>query len=460
MIKSAFTTYVSPVAEREISDRSILVTLVPLVLAILYSSETVQATLIIITAAVFTWMCWKRPYLALPTILAILMLEYAPFGAITAFKLITIPVLTTYIIRALLAGNLLAKPPLVFWIVAALAGLSLTSALWANKPLEVLPSIYSYGAASIYVLIASRMRTKREFNLLVFGLLVATAVLTISAAIGISNLNFDESSPSRLIQFGMDPNLLAMYITLSGLIITAILLQRNKSSFLYLLVFAAISYLVSLTQSRTGVMSLSTIVLALLMTTSRRMKIAVLLVLVVVLASSPITAPKLIYRFELQIKELGTNYVDRGRSAIWPVAWEVFRSDPLRGIGAGNFVNHTTVNPIVDHQFGIQRARSQHNAYLSVASEIGFFGIMLNAVAGALAIKYLYSMFQIGRRYSDRQLLITTTFLGSGTLTILMFGVFFSIQTQKIPWMVFATIVGFYFSNLRTTKNTSTSGSQ
>ena len=343
-----------------------------------------------------------------------------------------------------------------FWAIVVLALLSLASALWAIKPSVVLQPVFSYSGAAIYIILASRMRRIQEFNLAIAGLMVTAFVLLINVVIGLAKTILDGSAITRSNLLGMDPNLLAMYLVLACLLVVAILLHRQASPLIILPIFIGFAYLVTLTQSRTGVLALFAIILALILTTGKRIRFAVVIVLIVALASSPMYASDLIYRFELQIRERNDSLIDRGRNALWPVAWDLFVANPVGGIGAGNYAEYTTINPVVDHQKGIHTGRVPHNAYLSVASELGTLGILLNILIGSYALRYLYMTYMAARKYADRKLMSTTIFLASGALSILLFGVFFSIQTQKLPWVFISLIVGLYFSVVHTQKELGT----
>jgi O-antigen ligase len=103
--------------------------------------------------------------------------------------------------------------------------------------------------------------------------------------------------------------------------------------------------------------------------------LATVLAIVITVASIPAVREKVVTRFaEAQLEEVGQNTL-LSRLAVWGVAWQLFLTHPVLGVGPKNF---TTIVPsyLTFVEMGHLETADPHNVWIGILAEGGVVGFL------------------------------------------------------------------------------------
>lgn len=275
----------------------------------------------------------------------------------------------------------------VFRVTAETMGLMFFSAVMlATVPFSIWPG----GAVSnfvdtfikvliVFVLMLNTLTTPKRLEQLTWLIVLCTGYIALRGVI-------DYARGANLVEGGRlggavggifgNPNDLALNMV-SIMPIAAVAALSRRYTVGWRLVAAAIVLLmiatVVFTKSRSGVLGLGVVLLALLVL-SRSIKPAVV---VGALAASLMVAPLMPATFWNRMATILDSEEDarsftgsrEARSTLLREAWDTFLEHPITGVGAGQFENY---NPPGREE----RWRQAHNVLLQVAADLGIFGVL------------------------------------------------------------------------------------
>lgn len=132
-----------------------------------------------------------------------------------------------------------------------------------------------------------------------------------------------------------------------------------------------------------------------------------------------------------------------GRSSLWLVALRQFRSEPVHGIGIGNYpaTAHQYLDGISDLDLFLRDPRVVHSTPLELLAELGAVGFLLyyGFVIGCIWCGVRAT--RIARRIGHRQLLAVSRGVVAATLSAVASTVFLSGQYQELAWVLCACCV-------------------
>lgn len=267
--------------------------------------------------------------------------------------------------------------------------ISLTAA-WAGKPGDAgTEAAYWWMAAFAFIITLTTIRSPRHVSYIALAF-VAGAVISVAIGLATGGLSPSAVSSSqtaiegRLTGGGGDPNQQAAgYVAALFLMLGMFSLFERRITRTWLtLAFLFVTVGFFATESRGGLLALgAATIVALFIAPRQRRRIAALAAMVgVACVGLLVSSPGAIHR----ITDLSGG--SSGRSDLWRVGWEVFKSHPLTGVGAGNFVvveSHYALRPgaISRIQYITETPQIVHNTYLQLLAETGIIGL-----AGFLAV--------------------------------------------------------------------------
>ena len=177
----------------------------------------------------------------------------------------------------------------------------------------------------------------------------------------------------------------------------------------------------------------------------KKWKKILILFIICILFSIPLLASngvidRYIVFFERIIKNISVGSdidISSGRIELWKIAWNVFNSAPLIGVGWGSFSNYTgdTFNNI--NQGIIKNA---HNNYLQVLAEMGVIGFVLFVIPTFIILYKTYKLLRKIRinNYDN----LTTGCAITVSLSIQLYSILLSVVNpiwyQIIYWPIYA----------------------
>jgi len=132
-----------------------------------------------------------------------------------------------------------------------------------------------------------------------------------------------------------------------------------------------------------------------------------------------------------------------GRTDLWRVGWRMFESNPVVGVGAGNFPTAAihyvqSAGPLTRADLIVNVPHVTHNLYLDVLDELGIPGLLLflSVVAASLT-----AALRAARRFAasgDLPMEMMARMLLLGTMGMLVAFFFLSDQYSKQFWLLLA----------------------
>jgi O-antigen ligase len=286
-----------------------------------------------------------------------------------------------------IAYKRITELPLLFWIMILFIGWSFISVIWSINPSATLKRMVTYIQLIAMVwLIWELCKEQKEYRLILQAYVLGGFIPIISMI----NIYLLAGGPvKRIVTEGFDHNWLATTLAL-GIPIAWYLANKWNSkimTFINMIYVPMAVFAVILTGSRGAfivtVVSLS-IVPLMYFVVSKNIRYATVAFIIVSIIFSIILAPKLAQTLEHNIErfsEIGTEISEgsmTGRKFIWKAGFEVFKENPVIGVGSGGY------SFAVERFFG--RPRVAHNTFLSVLIDTGIIGIILFVAIFVIAI--------------------------------------------------------------------------
>ncbi|RKY53124.1 MAG: hypothetical protein DRP89_06655 [Candidatus Neomarinimicrobiota bacterium] len=128
--------------------------------------------------------------------------------------------------------------------------------------------------------------------------------------------------------------------------------------------------------------------------------------------------------------DIYATYGGSGRLNIWLVGWEMVKSNPLLGVGLGNFPvrfgDYIGAASLLFGGYGIYQGRDPHNLLLSVQCELGLIGLVI-------VLWFIWRIFsRLFDNRSDPRALLGVTLL----VFLLSANMFVTYQFRKYFWFV------------------------
>ena len=261
-----------------------------------------------------------------------------------------------------------------------------------------------------YIMLYEALNSPRIVKKALVGIVIA---LFITTTYGISGFYGGwEEHARRLTSFFTNPNPLAVYLLLTsflalGIAFSAQFAKPWRIFALISFVFSVWAMVLTMTRGVWLALPFGIAVFALIVGYKNRRYFTgtlIIILLIAVFLSLGLEYELFPSYFSRRVENLFT--IDSGRERIWRGSWEMFKDNPILGVGAGNFSEAAP-------QYMEGRTYSHaHNLFIHIALELGLLGIFA----------VLWFVYELGRR------LIPLLFLNSRYQFILagIFGVFSS----------------------------------
>jgi len=262
------------------------------------------------------------------------------------------------------------------------------SATWASDAGAATSLLLPYGIAiAVFVVVATFVRTERDYWVLATGFLVGAVLLT---AVGFAEQGLTTARSAtevatqvdagRLSAGGGDPNYLAAGL-LPALVIGAGLFMRYRGALTRLVLGGGLLALpvgIVASQSR-GAMVAAVVVLVAGLVLARDHRTQVLAMIVAMsavagmwLAANPAAAQRIV-----SFDDGGA-----GRTELWRVGWSMAGDYPVIGVGLNNFQKQApaysrTTGALEDANLISEQPRVVHNIFLQFLVETGVIGLAL-----------------------------------------------------------------------------------
>ncbi len=229
---------------------------------------------------------------------------------------------------------------------------------------------------------------------------------------------------------GADPNDLAitLSLTIPVVLYLSVHTKSRAARILYLLYVPVVVLAVAFTGSRTGFVAMLVSFSAFLLA-KWRTQVMIIPVLIIIFFNMPSLLPEQSLMRIQGIPQEITSGTLSGRTIIWEYGLDVFYDHPYFGTGVGTF------NAVVP------RNRSSHNAFLSIAVELGLVGIVIFILIFLSLVLSLRSLL----RHERVMWLAALASWGVGSMTLAW-------AYQKPTWLLFA-FVATWVANKREEQN-------
>lgn len=262
---------------------------------------------------------------------------------------------------------------IAFIVFVAAMALSVPTSMVQGQSLSDL-LLFLYGPVPFVVILASAPRSAADLTVLMKALIVAMLVFGTAMLSGIGASYGDRLSGSTTY----DPNDVA-HIAVTC-VPFAVFLLRDRSRMWRLIALGSLLMLmtiVMLSASRGGTIALAIVLVSLLLARSHlktRWKAALLILVTVALA----TAPTVFWERLATLTDMSSDYnisSESGRLEIWKRGVKVLASNPLTGVGLGQFATADGTFASRDGSYD-KSWHTAHNAPLQVGVEIGVIGLI------------------------------------------------------------------------------------
>ena len=372
------------------------------------------------------------------------MLTFGPFAS--GIKALALLVFVALGLRLLQDSQLLAEllsilqSPLVIF-ASALFAWSAASILWADERGAAFIKTGTFlGLLGLMLLVA--LLDDRQLVML-WTTLAFSTFLSVPVGYLLYSPTADDFASQRLTA-GNNPNDYASLLAIVALVAFFGLFRRSKVAAGALGFALLIGILTS--QSRTGLVVLALAPLAVVLTPRLMFRFAGRMLLVyglafVVFVSIALVAPSTGDAVSERFSTL-TQYSNEdtwtGRWSIWRGAAQIISSNPVLGIGAGNF-------PYVSPEYSVQAAQMDgaplaHNVFLSVTSELGLVGLVLFLGVLYFAFRGAFSLV------SKNSMLGTGLFFGF--VGFLLAGQSLTWEYEKLGYLLYGSILALQFHSV------------
>lgn len=274
--------------------------------------------------------------------------------------------------------------------VALLAWLAATT-IWAPDASLAVSQLWKYGISlGIFAALTVAVGSEGGVRLIAGAFVAGAAVTAVCGLLGISGGPVNALPGQSRVQGGAgDPNVLAAAV-LAAAVLAGGLIPGTRRPWARVLLLASIAVFgltLAGTESRGGaIAAIVVLVAALLVMRGRRGA-------VLGLALGGLIAATAWFLASPEGFERLTDFNDRGngRNELWRIAWEMFTSHPLQGVGLQNFVPQApdyVLHPgaLQFIHLIIERPVVVHNIYLQFLAETGLVGLVLFLAVVALSL--------------------------------------------------------------------------
>lgn len=339
------------------------------------------------------------------------------------------------------ARTVIGEHPRLFTWIVALLGWSTISAMWAVQPGVALTYVYRDLLQLLLIpIVYSAVNSRRDVYLIVSGFLIGAIV---SAVYGLAHpVSTSSAYAGRLVGTTGDPNqqaavLVAAVALAAGLGAVALRSRRLR----LLATLAGVLSLIGIVQtlSRSGLVSLGFVLICgVIFGGLWRRKAAILLLLALIGVGGYfvfVAPPQATHRV--------TDANSDGRNDIWKVGWRMFESNPVLGVGAGNFQqasNRYLERPglVTAAAFIIVTPKVAHNIYLEQLATLGVPGFILMCAVFIGGIAAALRAAHIFERLGDRELDLVSRSCILGLFAFLASDFFISGLQTKQFWVIFS----------------------
>ncbi len=143
-----------------------------------------------------------------------------------------------------------------------------------------------------------------------------------------------------------------------------------------------------------------------------------------------------------------TNGDSSGRSDLWRIAVDEFQSEPIHGVGLGNYpaVAARFVDERTEHTELINNVapRTTHNSYLEIAAELGVLGLLTFGLFAGGSVLLGMRGVRLARRLGDQGAINIGRGIVAATVGVLASCIFLSGQYNELLWALLAACVSFF----------------
>jgi O-antigen ligase len=391
---------------------------------------------------------------ALPAFLAFTMFveSVAPAGALRIGRLAAVLALTVVAIHLLTRGRAGLRANLLLFAVGAYGLWTLLSVIWAADSGLVQETTFRYFLVLAYTLaFALLVRTTQQVAIVFATLALGALVFGLISFAGYASAADDYNQLVRAKGLQGDYNFFALYevVALPPALVLAARARTPGRRILFYGVVAAIVLSVVASLSRSGLLALSSVVLATLLLPSalffRRARQKATYGLALLAAAGVVMlvgAAPFLERAATIFHERGVEgRRGSGRVDVWRAAWRSFEEKPILGIGAGNFrgsdFDRLLQTPGVTTTSGYRsKGKYVHSMYLGNLTELGLVGFGLFILVLGLTFKSLTASVRRARSRGDPDLARFGAALAVGLVGVCVSGIFLSIELAKPLWIV------------------------
>jgi O-antigen ligase len=391
---------------------------------------------------------------ALPAFLTFTMFveSVAPAGALRIGRLAAVLALTVVVMHLLTRGRAGLRANALLFVVAGYGIWTLLSVLWAEDGALVRETSLRYLLVLAYMLaFALLVRTSQQVAVVFATFAVGALVFGIVSFAGYASAADDYSQLVRAKGLQGDYNFFALYevAALAPALVLAARTRTPARALFFYCVVAAIVLSVVASLSRSGLLALTSVVLATLLLPSwlffRRATqkatygLALLAAAgVVILAGA---APFVERAATIFHEQAAGGHRGSGRVDIWRAAWRAFEQNPVVGIGAGNFRGRTfdrlLQTPGVTTTSGYRsKGKYVHSMYLGNLTELGLVGFSLFMLMLGLTFTSLTASIRRARSRGDPELARYAAAVVVALVGVSISGFFLSIELAKPLWIV------------------------
>jgi O-antigen ligase len=338
-------------------------------------------------------------------------------------------------------NDFLAAHPVFSYLMGLLVGFSALSLTWAEDPSAGQTDLLRLALNVIlFLIVYTAVRTPKQFVWVIGAYVTGAAV---AAAYGLLRPPEDVAyyDVSRVGGTLGDPNELAS-VLVPGMILAAALAIAIKRAPLVRIAAVVAAGLcaagVFLSLSRGGLIATGFALLVALIVAGRWRVQAIVLVVLVACGG--------LFYYGYVADRDAVNRVTRveggtGRTDLWTIGWRMVESEPVRGVGIGNFQTasiHHLLEPgaLRRDEFIVDDPKSAHNTYLQALAELGAIGAALFLAVILFSLFCVLRAARIFDRLDEHGLELLSRALLVALAGVLAADFFISEQYSKQLWFL------------------------
>jgi O-antigen ligase len=345
---------------------------------------------------------------------------FVAFGFSSLSRLLGAAALATGVLTVAVSGRL-QRPGAVLFLAAAFTMSSLLSLLWTIAPGETIDRVLTYvQLLGVVWLVREFIHTREEHQSLMLAYCLGGYVCIVDL---MNRFIFGQEFGAYRYSAGYaNPNDLGLTLALGVPMAWQLFLNRRGTIRILAATYLPLAALaILLTASRGAFVALivaSSIVPLTLRGRSFRSVILMVALLLVTVELATLIVPQYNWDRVLSTAEEARSGTMSRRTDIWSAGLQIFRENPLLGVGAGAF--GAAIGPFIENQ------TSAHNAYIAVLVEQGVIGFFVFAGLLAACVHCVYHLPQPDRK--------VWAVLGLAWLVGVMSGAW---QYHKVTWLLF-----------------------